>query len=245
MSSTAPPLLCDRTVSDGIADEEVVERVRAGDSALYEILMRRYNQRLYRVAFSILPNHAEAEDVMQEAFINAYQHLDQFAGKSKFSTWLTTITINEALGHVRRSRQTISGALSLDANLHIISSLKTEVRDPERQAHDHELKLALQHAVDSLPNIYRSVFVLRAIEGLSAAETAACLGIGKGAMKSRFHRALRMLRKLLWARRSGSQHGKTGGSAIFATRRVHGEALNGKARCDSHPFTPLKGARAP
>jgi hypothetical protein len=97
MSSTAPPPFWDRVAWGGIADEEVVERVRSGDIGSYEILMRRYNQRLYSVSFSILRNHAEAEDVMQEAYIHAYQHLDQFAGEAKFSTWLTKITINESL----------------------------------------------------------------------------------------------------------------------------------------------------
>ena len=83
---------------DGTADEEVVKRVLAGETALYEILMRRYNQRLYRVARSILRNDVDAEDVMQEAYVRAYEHLNQFAGETKFSTWLTKIAVYEALG---------------------------------------------------------------------------------------------------------------------------------------------------
>src|SRR5580765_6005951 len=86
------------TAQSELQDEEVVGRVLAGETALYEILMRRYNQRLYRVARSILRNDVDAEDVMQEAYVRAYQHLDQFAGESKFSTWLTKIAVYEALG---------------------------------------------------------------------------------------------------------------------------------------------------
>jgi RNA polymerase sigma-70 factor, ECF subfamily len=240
MSSTAPPAFWDRVAWDGIADEEVVQRVRSGDIGSYEILMRRYNQRLYSVSFSILRNHAEAEDVMQEAYIHAYQHLDQFAGEAKFSTWLTKITINEALGRVRRRRQKIAGAMSLDTNFQILDTLRTEARDPERQAYDHELKLALEHAVEALPDIYRSVLVLRAVAGLSGAETASYLGIGEDATKSRFHRALRMLRKpLAGARHPGSHCPKSSGSALFATRRAGGEVLNGKPQYAWSPFTPL------
>ena len=86
----------------GIPDEEVLERVRAGEHELYEILMRRYNQRVYRVARSILRNDAEAEDVMQEAYVRAFEHLDQFAGEAMFSTWLTKIAVHEALRRLRR-----------------------------------------------------------------------------------------------------------------------------------------------
>src|SRR6266571_332938 len=101
MPSIASMQGLDRATWDAMPDDEVVERVRAGESALYEILIRRYNQRLYRVARSILRNDAEAEDVMQEAYVRAYEHLTQFAGKAKFSTWLTKIAVHEALGRLR------------------------------------------------------------------------------------------------------------------------------------------------
>jgi RNA polymerase sigma-70 factor, ECF subfamily len=240
MSTTASPHCFDRIAWDAIADEDVIERVQEGDIGLYEILTRRYNQRLYRVAFSILRNHAEAEDVMQESYFHAYQHLDQFAGEAKFSTWLTKITINEALGRIRRRGQRVAAALSLDTNLQILGRLKTEARDPERQTYDHELKLALERAVEALPDIYRSVLALRTVEGLSGAEAASYLGIGEAATKTRLHRALRMLRKpLAGVRHSGSHCPKGGRSAMVATRRVIGEALNGKADYASRSFTPL------
>jgi RNA polymerase sigma-70 factor (ECF subfamily) len=141
----------DRATWDGISDEEVVERIRAGETSLYEILMRRYNQRLYRVAFSILRNDAEAEDVIQEAYVRAYQHLNQFAGAAKFSTWLTKIAINEALARVRRRRQNGSES-SLDTDLYIMDSVRTGIPDPERQAYDSELRLALEGAIAALPD---------------------------------------------------------------------------------------------
>jgi RNA polymerase sigma-70 factor (ECF subfamily) len=240
MSPIAPAPVWNRIAGNSITDEEVVERVRGGDIDSYEILMRRYNQRLYRVAISILRNHAEAEDVMQEAYTRAYQHLNQFAGEAKFATRLTKIAINEALGHVRRRRQNVVGALSLDTNLHLLRSLRAEAGDPERQAYDHELKLTMEHAIDALPDIYRSVLVLRAVEGLSGAETAARLGIGEDAIKSRLHCALHMLRKPLGRDRRVGSHGKTGGSSSVATRHATEEVtLGGKAQYNRCYVTPL------
>ncbi|HYW48494.1 MAG TPA: RNA polymerase sigma factor [Bryobacteraceae bacterium] len=179
----------------GTPDEEVVERVRAGETALYEILMRRYNQRLYRVARSILRNDADAEDVMQEAYVRAYEHLNQFAGEAGFSTWLTKIAVYEALGRLRCSGRTERLDSVLDADLYIRAKVSSRTRDPERQAYDHELRLVLERAIGALPEIYRLVFVLRTVEGLAVAETAACLGIGAEAVKIRLHRARSLLRK--------------------------------------------------
>lgn len=184
----------DLTAWDRISDEEVVERIRAGEIAAYEVLMRRYNQRLFRVAVSILRNDAEAEEVMQETYFQAYRRLSQFAGLSKFSTWLTRIAVNESLGRLRR-RGRFQVQPSTDENLHTMDDVTDEVPDPERQAYDRELRSVLEAAIAALPDLYRSVFVLRAVEGLSIAETAACLDIGEEAVKSRLHRARGMLRK--------------------------------------------------
>jgi RNA polymerase sigma-70 factor (ECF subfamily) len=182
----------------GVPDDQVVERIRAGETALYEILMRRYNQRLYRIARSILRNDVDAEDVMQEAYVRAYEHLNQFASEAKFSTWLTKIAVYEALGRLRRSGRTEDLDSLLDADLYI--KVTSNTRDPERQAYDHELRLVLERAIDALPEIYRLVFVLRSVEGLAVAETAACLEIGAEAVKTRLHRARSLLRKDLQQR---------------------------------------------
>ncbi len=202
MSSVGSFSLSNRAAWDNVPDEEIVERVRAGNTALYEILMRRYNQRLFRIAYSVLRNDSEAEDVMQEAYVRAYQHLEQFAGEAKFSTWLTKIAINEALSRVRRRWRTESFESSLETNLNPMNNVGTNMRDPERQTYDRELRLVLEGAIEALPETYRSVFVLRAVEGLSAAETAACLDIGEEAVKSRLHRARKMLQKNLRERAS-------------------------------------------
>lgn len=160
------------------SDEDVVKRVLAGQASLYEILIRRYNQRLYRLARSTLRNDGEEEDVMQEAYVRAYEHLNQFAGEAKFSTWLAKIAVYEALGRLRRRGRTEELDVLMDSNKPAMAGVTSDTRDPERQAYDRELRVVLEHAIDSLPAIYRLVFVLRSVEGLSVAETATTLDIG-------------------------------------------------------------------
>ncbi len=183
-----------------LPDEEVVNRVREGETALFEILMRRYNQRLYRVARAILGNDHEAEDVMQEAYVRAYAHLDQFAGRAKFSTWLTKIAVHEAFARLRRSERLESMESQTFSNGRHMSIFQSHAPDPERQALDHELSAALESAVESLPEIYRSVFMIREIEKMSTEETAECLGLSEEAVKARLHRARALLRKKLYVR---------------------------------------------
>lgn len=185
-----------------IQDEQIVERVLCGETALYEILMRRHNQRLYRVGVSILRNDTEAEDVMQEAYVRDYTHLRQFAGEAKFATWLTKIAVHEALARLRKRGRTEDIDLILDTNLHVMASMGKMTRDPEMQAYDEELKVVLERAINVLPDTYRTVFVLRAVEGLSVAETAACLELSHEAVKTRFHRGRSLLRREL-QRRAG------------------------------------------
>ncbi len=195
MPPTPSGLELDRAAWEAMADEEVVERVRSGETALFEILMRRYNQRLYRVARFILRDDAEAEDVMQEAYIRAYGHLNQFAGKAKFSTWLTKIAVYEALGRVRRRGRTGDLESISEASVRTMAKITAGTPNPERQTYDHELRVVLECAIEALPEIYRSVFVLRAVEGLSVAETSECLDVGVETVKTRFHRARFFLQK--------------------------------------------------
>lgn len=195
MPSIASMPVLERAGWDAIPDDEVVQRVRGGETALYEVLMRRYNQRVYRVARSIVQDDAEAEDVMQEAYVRAYQHLHQFAGEAKFSTWLTKIAVYEALGRIRRRRRNEDLESISETSLHSMAkTADVPQADPERQTYDHELRLVLETAIDALPEAYRAVFVLRAVEGLSVAETASCLDVGTETVKTRFHRARRVLR---------------------------------------------------
>jgi len=180
-----------------LTDDEVVRRVLGGDIALLEIIMRRYNQRLFRVVRSILKDDSQAEDIVQEAYVRAYEHLSQFEGRAKFSTWLTKIAIYEAYARLRRfDYQNVDSISELeDQGLY----MKSNERDPERQTFDGEIKLLLERAFDALPSDYRSVFMLREIEGLSTAETAECLEISEENVKTRLHRARELLQRELYS----------------------------------------------
>jgi RNA polymerase sigma-70 factor, ECF subfamily len=184
-----------------LTDAEIVKRVCAGDPALFEVLMRRHNQRVYRAARAIVKDEAEAEDVMQQAYLNAFTHLGQFEERSQFSTWLTRITVNEALArrHKLRTAQSLTGHLE-DEQAILMDTRQSPEPDPERQAFARELQRALEDAVDSLPETYRAVFMLRDIEGMSTAETAEGLGLGDEAVKTRLHRARAALRERLYER---------------------------------------------
>jgi RNA polymerase sigma-70 factor, ECF subfamily len=192
----ASPLLA------GLSDEELVCRVTAGEPALFEVLMRRYNQRLFRVARAILRDEAEAEDVMQQAYLNAFTHLRQFAERAKFSTWLTRIVIHEALGRRRRSRP--ANQTATDSEVEAMSRAESAGPSPERQAYASELKRLVEESVDALPDSYRAVFMLREIEGLSTTETAEGLELGEEAVKTRLHRAKAIVRRELFARAGGN-----------------------------------------
>lgn len=185
--------------SKQLTDEEVVERVRAGDLAMYEVLMRRYNQRLYRTARAILHDDADAEDVMQDAYVRAYTHLDQFAGRSAFSTWLTRIAVHEALTRLRsRNRHPQVDVTEYDREI----SMKTSSNslDPEQSASTGQLREFLEEAVLNLPENYRTVIMLRDIEELSTAETAEALDLTEDNVKVRLHRGHGMIRNWLFER---------------------------------------------
>lgn len=180
-------------------DEEIVERVKSGETALYEILMRRYNQRIYRVVRSILREDSETEDVMQDAYVSAYQHLHQFRGEAPFSTWLTRIAANEALHRLRLRKRVVSiddkewegdGAMNpIEGSL-----------DPEQSASISELGDLLEEALLDLPQPLRIVVMLRDVEEMSTAETAAVLDLTEENVKVRLHRGRRLARKWLFKR---------------------------------------------
>ena len=180
----------------GLPDAEVVRRVLGGEPALFEVLMRRYNQRVYRAVRSVLRDDRECEDVMQQAWLHAYAHLGQFQGTAAFSTWLTRIALNEALARIRRaSRPGPARALLEEDEL-----MGSAPGDPEQRASDRELGRMLEEAVDRLSEGHRRVFVLRQVDGMSTADTAAALGLSEEAVKVRLHRAHLALRDLLYAR---------------------------------------------
>jgi len=188
-----------------IPDLEVVKRVLGGETELFEILMRRHNQRLYRAARAILGDDAEAEQVMQDAHFQAYTHLAQFAEKAKYSTWLTKIAVHEALSRLRRRGRFVD-LDSLAESGRGKSMLISAERTPEQKALDGELKNLLEAAVERLPEHYRSVLILRDVEGLDTSETSDCLGISEEAVKIRLHRARALMRKQLSARVGVTRH---------------------------------------
>jgi RNA polymerase sigma-70 factor (ECF subfamily) len=192
------------TAQSELRDEEVVSRVLAGETALYEILMRRYNQRLYRVSRVILRDDGEAEDVMQDAYVRAYEHLNQFAGKAAFSTWLTRIAIHEALARKRRRGRIEELDALTTANGDSMPILKSSAPTPEAGAAQAETRQLLEEAIDRLPENYRTVVMLREVEEMSVAETAESLGVTDAVVKTRLHRAHAMLRKDLYSRASGN-----------------------------------------
>ena len=190
--------LLEQARQEAWSDEQVVSRVLGGETALYELLMRRHNQRLYRVARAILRDDAEAEDVMQDAYVRAYQHLADFEGRAKFSTWLTRIAVHEALARSRRHSRFQSLDNSEDFKGGVMKSLASNRRNPEEAAYDRELGDVLEEAILRLPEDRRLVFMLRDVEGLSTEETAECLNLSLENVKVRLHRARAGLRKDLY-----------------------------------------------
>jgi RNA polymerase sigma-70 factor (ECF subfamily) len=184
------------------SDETLVQLVLEGNTALFELIMRRHNERLYRAARAITRNERDAEDVIQQAYLNAFANLRQFKGDAQFATWLTRIAINEALARVRRHGR-YEPFDDGESNVEPFMSFNP-APDPERQAFTGELRTLLEWAIDALPNGAREVFVLRDVEGLSTAETAASLGVSEDVVKTRLSRARASLRRALLERAGAS-----------------------------------------
>ena len=186
---------------EALSDEQIVERVRQGEIALFEVLMRRHNVRLYRVIRSMVRGDQDVEDVMQQAYVNAYLHLDQFAGRARFSTWLTRIAVNEALARARKRGTNMETAMDEGEGREDRSTaMAAGDPTPEHRAFSGELRVLLEDAIDALPAGYREVFMLREVEGLSTAEVAESLELGEEAVKTRLHRARALMRDHLYAR---------------------------------------------
>lgn len=177
----------------GLTDEEVVARVVGGELALFELLMRRNNTRVYRSIRAILREEAEVEDAMQATYLRAYAGLGTFRGGARFSTWLTRIALNEALGRLRQVRRHPSVSLTL-VEEPPMSSVVTPPSTPEEDASRRELAGLLERAVDALPEPYRVVFVLREVDGMDTAEVASALEVSEDVVKTRLSRARARLR---------------------------------------------------
>lgn len=186
----------DGATAPGPTDGEIVTRIVQGDHALFELLMRRHNRRIFRTVLAILGSERDVEDVMQQAYVASFRHLDQYRGDAAFSTWLTRIAANEAIQHRRR----------LGRGPKLVAVEESPVvetdrgRSPEEHAMNDELRRALEAELLSLPDDYRSVLILRDVEGLSTIDAAGILGVTEGVVRTRLHRARAMMRERLTRR---------------------------------------------
>lgn len=189
-----------------LTNESLAERILQGDTALFEIIMRRHNQLLYRIARTVLRNDSEAEDVMQDAYVRAYKNLAQFAGRSSFTTWMGKIAFYEALSRVRKQKRVVELETIPENERDAMQSFQNSIPGPEHQASNLEVRRLLEEEVEALPDNYRAVFVLRNVEEMSAADVAEILNITPENVKTRLHRAHALLRKRLFLRTGAQSH---------------------------------------
>lgn len=181
-------------------DQELVERVRQGETSAFSTLVTRYNRKIYRLAKHITDSEADAEDVLQDTFLKAFEHLDSFQGNSKFYTWLVRIAVNESLMRLRKRKT--SRTVSLDEPVEngddpVIREIAVWDGNPEQRYSNEELRQILDQAIQNLKPTFRTVFLLRDVEELSTEETAAALDLSIPAVKSRLLRARLELRERL------------------------------------------------
>lgn len=199
-------------------DECVVRRVLAGDVEAFEIIVRRYNQRLYRFARGYVPDDQDAREIVQECYVRAYLNLASFRGPGGFSTWLHVIARNEALGLLRRQRREIpTEPESMNHRFDEVATLHAP--DPAVALETERMGKALESALDRLPEAFRAVFVLRAIEGMSARETALILDVNEKTVKTRLFRARRLLRERF------RRHLQDAGDAVYEFAGARCDAL--------------------
>lgn len=192
----------EKIIYKSLSDAELAQRIAAHDHQAFELLMRRYNQSLYRTARSILKDDSEAEDVVQEAYLQAYRGIDKFRGDAKLSTWLTRIVVNESIAKSRkRTRRaeviSLSGDTEWDNEATEVNMNAGVSESPERDAIRAQTRRLLEKSIDGLPDVFRTVFVLRALEEMSGEEVALCLDIPEATVRTRFFRAKGLLREAL------------------------------------------------
>jgi RNA polymerase sigma-70 factor (ECF subfamily) len=195
-----------------LPDDAILRRVCAGERELFEILMRRHNQTVYRALRSILQDEAEVEDAMQQTYLSAFVHLREFAGGSRFSTWLVRIAINEGLDR-RRKQLRLANTDDVPAAERAVQRDPSE--NPEDRAAARELGAWLERAIDELPELYRTAVMLREVEGMSTLVVAEALGVSEEVVKTRLHRARGLLRLHMQA----DMHAKAGEQFIFLAPR--------------------------
>ena len=186
---------------DALGDAELVQLARQRAAGAFRVIMRRHNRRLFRVARVVMRDDSEAEDVVQDAYFRAFTNLGNFRGDSSLATWLTRIALNEALGRLRRRRPTVElSALDTESqgDAQVIRfPLMAANSDPECAVAQREIRRLIERAIDDLPEAFRIVFVMREIEEMSVEETAGFLNLREATVKTRLHRARRLLRQAL------------------------------------------------
>lgn len=185
---------------NGAGDAELVRFARSGSPAAFRAIMERHNRRLFRAVRSVLKDDAEAEDALQDAYLQAFAGLDGFRGEAELSTWLMRIALNEAFARLRRRRRADALSEEIEAGMGVIVDFpfqRTAAADPERLAAGTEIRRLLERAIDELPDAFRTVFVLRCVEQLSVEETAAALGVPEETVKTRLHRSRGKLQSAL------------------------------------------------
>lgn len=194
------------TAAQAVDDAELARYVQAGDHAAFELLMRRHNRRLYRLARSMLRSNADAEEALQEAYLAAFQAMAGFRGEASLATWLSRIVANECMGRLRRQtrRHHIAPIISAandgpedDQDQEPAAMSSDDIEEPERALGRAQLRSLLERRIDELPDVFRTVFVLRAVEELSVEETARCLDIPEATVRTRHFRARSLLRESL------------------------------------------------
>ncbi|MDP8915839.1 MAG: RNA polymerase sigma factor [Pseudomonadota bacterium] len=189
---------------ESLAEDELVALAQRGERGAFAGIMQRYNQRLFRVARSVVRDDHEAEDVLQEAYTRAFANFAGFRGESALATWLTTITLNEARGRLRRRRNNVGleavEAAQQESGRVIMFPSPFGNTSPEADAARTEARRLLERAVDDLPEGFRAVFIMRGVDELSVEETAQALGLKPETVKTRLHRARRLLRESLDAK---------------------------------------------
>ena len=201
-NSTKPSSARSSPAGNGTDERELVQRVRCGDVAAFEAVLDRHQERVLRVIFSILKDPMDTEEVAQDVFLTVFDKIDSFRGDASFSTWVHRIAVNAALMHRRRDRSGLNVSLdeampAFGENGHIavdVADWSEQTSDPALQS---EARAIIQAAVDQLDDKYRTVFILRDVEGFTTEETAGILELGIPAVKSRLHRARLYLRREL------------------------------------------------
>lgn len=200
------PLISRAAAAAKPSDVEIAQRIVAGDRDAFATLMQRHNRMLFRAARSILKDEAEAEDAVQDAYLSAFRSMASFQANAKLSTWLVRIAVNEALGRLRKRHRSaqvlyldgIDSQAARDAQEEIGANMENAVSErPDSMTYRAQTRRLIEQNIDALPDAYRTVFVLRAVEEMSVEETAACLSIPEATVRTRFFRARSLLREAL------------------------------------------------